>query len=76
MRYGPEGLSSKIAIKSLNWSKETGIVAAVDWIQKEARCMGATRLDAKKHFCPYGCMRIASESQQNRPVFEADGDWR
>ena len=47
-----------------------------DWIQKEARCMGATRLDAKKHFCPYGCLRIASESQQNRPVFEADGDWR
>ena len=28
--------------------------------------MGAIRLDAKKHFCPYGCMRIASESQQNR----------
>ena len=23
-----------------------------------------------------GCMRIAFESQQNRPVFEADGDWR
>ena len=38
--------------------------------------MGATRLDLKKHFCLYGCMRIASESQQNRPVFEADGDWR
>ena len=38
--------------------------------------MGATRLDAKKHFCPYACMRIASESQQNRPVFEADGDWQ
>ena len=34
-----------------------------DWIQKEARGMGATRLDAKKHFCPYGCMRIASETQ-------------
>ena len=37
--------------------------------------MGATRLDAKKHFCPYVCMRIASESQQNRPVFEADEKW-
>ena len=21
-------------------------------------------------------MRIASETQQNRPIFEADGDWR
>ena len=29
MRHGPEGMSSEIAIKSLNWSKETGIVAAV-----------------------------------------------
>nr|XP_043066994.1 uncharacterized protein LOC108126875 isoform X3 [Drosophila bipectinata] len=29
MHHAPEGLSSKIAIKSLNWSKETGIVAAV-----------------------------------------------
>jgi len=38
--------------------------------------MGATRIDAKKHFWPYRRMRIASESQQNRPVFEAYGDWR
>ena len=38
--------------------------------------LDATRLDAKKHFCPYRCMRIASESLQNRPIFEADGDWR
>ena len=30
--------------------------------------------DAKKHFFPYGCMRIASVSQQNRPIFEADSD--
>ena len=38
--------------------------------------MGATRLDTRKYSCPYGCMRIASESQQNRPVFEAGGEWR
>ena len=36
MCHGPEGLTSKIAIKSLNWSKETGIVAAIASVKRWA----------------------------------------
>jgi len=36
--------------------------------------MGATRVNAKKPHGPNFHLRIAAESQQNRPISEADSD--
>ena len=48
---------------------------AEGWIQKNARCMGPTRADAKKPHGPNFHLRIGAESQQNQPISEANGDW-
>ena len=37
--------------------------------------MDATRVNAKKSHGPNFHLRIAAESQQNRPISEADSDW-
>jgi len=66
MRHPPEGLLSKIAIKSLNWSKETSIVAAVASAQSWAKNI-FDRIDA--------CESLLNRNKID-PLFEAYGDWR